>query len=168
LIAEARSEPGLAAAAFARAAERWDALPRPHDALLARETQARCLLDVPRNADTAKARLVDVWRGLTALGARADADRIAHDLHARGITVQAPWSAGRRGYGDQLSPRERDVVARLSAGASTREIAQQLSRSPDTVYSQLRSAMRKLGVTSRAALAVRATELGIEPAGPHA
>ena len=166
LIAEARGDTVRAAAAFARAAAAWTILPRPFDALLAREAQARCLLNSSGCADTARGLLAGVWQELTALGATADADRVAHDLRRHGVTVRAPWSGGRRGYADQLSPREREVVARLSTGASTREIARQLSRSPDTVYSQLRSAMRKLGVTSRAALAVRATELGLAPTDP--
>jgi DNA-binding CsgD family transcriptional regulator/tetratricopeptide (TPR) repeat protein len=163
LIAEAHGDAARAAAAFAHAADAWAALPRPYDALLAREAHARCLLDRSGSAEAARDLLADVWQKLSALGAAADADRIAHELRRYGVTVRAPWSGGRRGYGDQLSPRECEVLAYLTTGASTREIARRLSRSPDTVYSQLRSAMRKLGVRSRAALAVRAAELGLAP-----
>ena len=162
ILTEAAGDPARAADAFAEAAAAWQALPRPYDALLARERQAHCLLDCDRT-DAALSLLAEVRQQLTALGAAADADRVARELRRRGVTVQEPWRGGRRGYGDQLSPRELEVVAQLAAGRTTGEIAMQLSRSRDTVYSQLRSAMRKLGVTSRAALAVRAVELGITP-----
>lgn len=43
-------------------------------------------------------------------------------------------------------------------GATNREVAVTLSRSPKTVAGQLSSAMRKLGVASRTELAVRVTK----------
>lgn len=70
---------------------------------------------------------------------------------------------GRPGYGNRLSPRELDVVGLLLRGLTNREIAGALSRSPSTVAAQLKSAMRKFGVTSRTALAVSVTQAGILP-----
>ncbi|MFE4922850.1 AAA family ATPase [Streptomyces sp. NPDC056661] len=67
---------------------------------------------------------------------------------------------GRRGYGNQLSPRESEVVRLLLQGLTNRQIAAELSRSPSTVTAQLKSAMRKYGVTSRTALAVHVTQAG--------
>ncbi|MGW3160846.1 helix-turn-helix transcriptional regulator [Streptomyces sp. NPDC001089] len=61
---------------------------------------------------------------------------------------------GRIGYGNRLSPRESDVVRLLLEGKTNRQIAEELSRSPSTVGAQLKSAMRKHGVTTRTALAV--------------
>jgi DNA-binding NarL/FixJ family response regulator len=43
-------------------------------------------------------------------------------------------------------------------GMTNRQIARELSKSPDTVAAQLKSAMRKYGVTSRTALAVSVTQ----------
>ncbi|MET8327336.1 AAA family ATPase [Streptomyces sp. NPDC005181] len=67
---------------------------------------------------------------------------------------------GRRGYGNQLSPREVEVVRLMLQGLTNRQIAVELSRSPSTVTAQLKSAMRKYGVTSRTALAVNVTQAG--------
>jgi DNA-binding NarL/FixJ family response regulator len=73
---------------------------------------------------------------------------------------------GRRGYGDQLSPRELDVVRLVVNGKTNKEIARLHARSPTTVAGQLSSAMRKLQVTSRTTLAVRAVEAGIRAGTP--
>jgi DNA-binding CsgD family transcriptional regulator len=153
-------EPDRAAAAFAEAATAWRASARPYQELQAREHQARSLLAAGRS-DVALPLLVEVGQRLATIGASVDADRVAQELRHRGVAGYTTWRGGRRGYGDQLSPRELEVVQRVVAGHTTRQIAEQLSRSPDTVYSQLRSAMRKLGVPSRTALALRAAELGI-------
>jgi DNA-binding CsgD family transcriptional regulator/tetratricopeptide (TPR) repeat protein len=66
--------------------------------------------------------------------------------------------SGRRGYGERLSPRELEVVRLMLDGMTNRQIARELSKSPDTVAAQLKSAMRKYGVTSRTALAVTVTQ----------
>ncbi|MER5603699.1 LuxR C-terminal-related transcriptional regulator, partial [Streptomyces sp. NPDC002265] len=67
---------------------------------------------------------------------------------------------GRRGYGNQLSPRELEVVRLVVHGLTNRQIAAELMRSPSTVTAQLKSAMRKYGVTSRTALAVHVAQAG--------
>ncbi|MGD6699308.1 LuxR C-terminal-related transcriptional regulator, partial [Xanthomonas citri pv. citri] len=54
-----------------------------------------------------------------------------------------------------------EVVRLVVTGRTNREIARAVSRSPKTVAAQLNSAMRKLGVTSRTALAVLAVEAGL-------
>jgi DNA-binding CsgD family transcriptional regulator len=66
--------------------------------------------------------------------------------------------SGRRGYGERLSPRELEVVRLMLDGMTNRQIARELSKSPDTVAAQLKSAMRKYGVSSRTALAVSVTQ----------
>lgn len=157
LIAHTRD--ALAGAdAYGRAARIWEALPRPYDALLAREQRATCLFDAGR-VDAAVSLLTRVLDGFAALGATADADRAARRLREHGVA--RPWRGGRRGYGDQLSPRELEVVRLVITGKTNREIAHELSKSPGTVAEQLRSAMRKLGVSSRTALAVAAVEAGV-------
>jgi DNA-binding CsgD family transcriptional regulator len=149
-----------AANVFAHAADAWQALPRPYDALLARERQARCLLDAGR-PDAGLALLSEVCRGLADLGAPGDAERVARLLRDHGCTPPPIWRGGRRGYGDRLSPRELDVVRLVIAGRTNREIAAALHRSPKTVATQVNSAMRKLQVSSRTALAVSAIEAGV-------
>ncbi|WP_239134171.1 helix-turn-helix transcriptional regulator [Rugosimonospora africana] len=163
-LAEATGDRSAAAAAFAAAALAWDGLPRPYDALLARERQGMNLI-AAGDLDAGLAVLGDVPRGLSGLGATGDADRVAAVLRGHGVTARRPWRGGSRGYGDQLSPRELEVVRLVVAGLTNPEIARALSRSPKTVAAQLTSAMRKLGVSSRTAVAVSATQAGIVTAG---
>jgi DNA-binding NarL/FixJ family response regulator len=108
-----------------------------------------------------------VQAGFTALGARADADRVHLARRAAGEQVRQKWRGGRRGYGDQLSPRELEVVRLMLTGLTNPAIARALSRSPKTIAAQLNSAMRKYGVTSRTALAVGLTQAGITPSQDH-
>ena len=103
---------------------------------------------------------------LSGLGARGDGNRLAELIRAHGGETPRTWRRGRRGYGNQLSPRELEVVRQLVTGRTNREIADALSRSPKTVAGQLSSAMRKLGVTSRTALAVAVMDAGLVPADP--
>ena len=163
MLAQAAGSYVRAGVLFERAADAWQRLPRPYDALLAREQQARCLLAVGER-ETGLARLGEVLRGLSSLGATADADLVAHTLRGYGVVARRTWHRGRLGYGDQLSPRELEVVRLVIEGHTNQSIAQTLSRSPKTVEMQLSSAKRKLGVSSRAALAVRAAEAGVVPA----
>jgi DNA-binding CsgD family transcriptional regulator len=165
ILAEARGEQRRAATLFGRAAAAWQALPRPYDALLARERQARALLATDR-PEAALAVLTEVQLGLSELGARRDADRVARTMRERGMTVPRVWRGGRRGYGSQLSPRELEVAWEAAAGRTNKEIAAALSRSPRTVEMQLYSAMRKLGVPTRAALIAHAARGGLTPGGP--
>jgi DNA-binding NarL/FixJ family response regulator len=55
---------------------------------------------------------------------------------------------------DQLTPRERDLVSLVGAGATNKEIAQRLSISVKTVKTHLTSIFRKLGLSTRLELAV--------------
>jgi DNA-binding CsgD family transcriptional regulator/tetratricopeptide (TPR) repeat protein len=159
IIAEARGEQARAAALFGRAAAAWRALPRPYDALLATERQARCVLRAgePERGATL---LRGVLGGFSHLGATVDAARAGHELREQPFTGRESRT-GRRGYGSQLSPRELDVARLLLAGGTNREIGQQLFLSPKTVARHLDSAMRKFGVSSRTALAVRLMETGV-------
>ncbi|WP_205629199.1 helix-turn-helix transcriptional regulator [Jiangella muralis] len=161
-LAAASGDHLAAARAFTDAADRWFRLPRPHEALLAGERAAGHLVAAGRSED-GLALLARIQQALTDLGAGADATRVAGTLRAHGIRPPAGAGArrGRRGYGDQLSPRELEVVRLVITGRTNREIAQTVSRSPRTVAAQLASAMRKLGVTSRTALAVTAVEAGL-------
>jgi DNA-binding CsgD family transcriptional regulator/tetratricopeptide (TPR) repeat protein len=158
----AQADGGDAAEAYARAARAWDRLPRPYEALAAREREAHCRIAAGRS-EAGVALLSRVWQGLSGLGAGGDADRVARRLRGLGVDVRQPWRGGRRGYGSQPSPRELEVVRLVLAGKTNREIAEVLGKSPRTVAGQLGSVMRKLGVASRTELAVRAVEAGLVP-----
>jgi DNA-binding CsgD family transcriptional regulator/tetratricopeptide (TPR) repeat protein len=159
-LAAATGDHEGASASWARTAQAWDELPRPYEALLARESQAEALLASDRGAE-GRDLLGEIYETLFRLGARGDADRVAQRLRDHGAEMPRLWRGGRRGYGDELSPRELEVVRWVAAGKTNREIARILTKSPATVDQQLRSAMRKLKVTSRTALAVAAVEAGV-------
>lgn len=163
ILASAKGHHDRAVALFARAAAAWHKLPRPYEALLARECQAECMFARDRTA--AIALLSEVRQGFLGLRAKSDADRVARSLHDKGADVPRARRGGRRGYGKQLSPRELEVVRLLMIGRTNQEIAQTLFRSPNTIDTQVKSAMRKLGVSSRTALAVRAAEAGVAAGG---
>ncbi|MFU8854842.1 LuxR C-terminal-related transcriptional regulator [Micromonospora sp. SL1-18] len=154
-VAEGSGDPRRAATLFGQAARAWAELPRPYDALLAAERRGRCLLAVGAD-DEALTALADAQQGLFDLGARRDANRIARVLRQRDVEVTRIWRGGRRGYGDELSPRELEVVRFVVSGLTNRQVAEALFISPRTVAEHVSRAMRKLGVTSRTALAAAA------------
>lgn len=160
LTAEAGGHTGRAAGLFAAAATAWAALPRPYDELLALERRARCLLAAGAQ-DHALTVLSGVQQRLGDLGARWDADRVAHLLRHHGVEVVRTWRRGPQGYGNQLSPRELEVVALVARGMTNKQVAEALFVSPKTVATQLSAAMRKLGVSSRTAVAVAAVDAGL-------
>ncbi|WP_127502178.1 helix-turn-helix transcriptional regulator [Actinoplanes solisilvae] len=157
LLVAAAGDHARAATAFERAA---CATSRPYDAMLARERRAEALV-TQGELDQGRELLAAQYEQLFRLGARGDADRVAQRLREYGAEVPRLWRGGRRGYGDQLSPRELDVVQLVIAGKTNRQISRILAKSPATVDQQLRAAMRKLKVTSRTALAVKAVEAGV-------
>ncbi|GAA1582751.1 LuxR family transcriptional regulator [Actinoplanes couchii] len=160
LLLGASGDHARAATAFDRTARAWNVLPRPYDALRARERQAEALVAQGR-IEAGRELLAVQYEQLFRLGARGDADRLAQLLREHGAEVPRLWRGGRRGYGDQLSPRELDVVQLVVAGKTNRQISRILAKSPATVDQQLRAAMRKLKVSSRTALAVKAVEAGV-------
>ncbi|MGH3373906.1 MAG: helix-turn-helix transcriptional regulator [Actinoallomurus sp.] len=160
ILAAGRGTPEHTATVFARAADAFATLPQPYDALLARERRARCLLAAGRR-EPGLSLLAEVRTGLSELGARAAAGRVLDILKELGADAPGPRRRGRPGYGDRLSPREIEVVRLLVDGRTNRQIAETLVVSPQTVTSHVRSAMRKLRVSSRTALAVSVLELGL-------
>ncbi|MPZ27497.1 MAG: AAA family ATPase [Micromonosporaceae bacterium] len=166
IVAEARGNPARAADLFGQAAAAWAALPRPYDELLALERQGRCRLAAGDPAG-GLAGLSGAQQRLRDLGARWDADRVARLLRRQGVPVARTWRRGRHGYGDQLSPRELEVVTLVGRGMTNRQVGEALFLSPKTVDRHLRAAMRKLGKNSRTAVAMAAAEAGLlSPDGP--
>lgn len=77
------------------------------------------------------------------------------------ILTSHSFAQGSQNPLDRLSPREREVVARIVAGRSTKEIAGDLHTSVKTVEKQRRDAMRKLNVENVASLVRVCLELGL-------
>lgn len=100
------------------------------------------------------------------LGAVRDAARCRRVL--RGNNVPLPSRRGRRGYGDQLSPREREVARLVALGHTNRQIAGVLYLSPRTVEQHVAKLLRKLQVGSRAEVAGAAEAAEAAEAAPTA
>ena len=95
------------------------------------------------------------------LGSRAAARRLATQAAQAAEDFRAPRYAAKYAalaaslgdHGSGLSARELEIARLVSAGLANRDIAQQLVISERTVESHLSSIFRKLGVTSRTAVA---------------
>ncbi len=83
------------------------------------------------------AKLADAFRSTTGDAATASADPI-----------------------DNLSPREREILAQIARGASNKEIARALAIAEATVKIHVQHVLRKLGLASRVQAAVYATGRG--------
>jgi DNA-binding NarL/FixJ family response regulator len=115
--------------------------------------------------------LMAMGGGVTARGARAAgaSGYVPKDWPARdianaarmvglGMTVFAPDPDA---DGTRLSERERQVLEMIAAGATNREIAENLFLSPHTVKDHTSALYRKVGARNRAQAILRAQRLGI-------
>jgi DNA-binding CsgD family transcriptional regulator len=92
--------------------------------------------------------------GLARSGAREIEQRIMALMPLVYQSVPSAW----KGW-QLLTASEREIAELVSAGLTNKQIAATLYCSPYTVDSHLRAVYRKLGVTSRAALAGQVTRL---------
>ncbi|MGC5343947.1 ATP-binding protein [Streptomyces sp. DT171] len=118
---------------------RFEALGFPYRAARLTESVAARAADVTA--------LTDLARTYEEFGATTDAARCRHLIRGAGASTPSP--RGRRGYGNELSPREREVTRLLAHGRTNREIAQAMFLSPRTVEEHVAKVLRKLGVRSR-------------------
>ena len=144
-VQERRGDPARAAALYRRARQWYAALPDPRTAAHAGVAEVRAQLAAGQPPDTEVLR--QAWRTFTGLGAAWDANRLKQLMRAAGLPV--PHRRGRPGYGNQLSPREREVADLAASGHTNRDIAADLCLSDRTVKFHLANAMRKLEVSSR-------------------
>ncbi|MDT8911959.1 AAA family ATPase [Amycolatopsis sp. PS_44_ISF1] len=147
IVAAHRGSLPEAVQSFEDARARYEGLPAPYHAALVAERIARCRLSCGDGAAATFSALAAVF---DALGATRDAARCRHAFRSTG--AKAPSRRGRRGYGDELSPRERDVVQLLADGHTNREIAEVLFLSRRTVEQHVANVLRKLKVRSRGEL----------------
>lgn len=104
---------------------------------------------IGRTADAATA-LQEARARLDALGARAWADQPRRLLHSLG--ERSPRA--RPDLGQALTPQEQRISALVAEGLTNKQIAAQLYLSPKTIAAHLHAVFRKLGVSSRAELAM--------------
>ncbi|WP_299649001.1 HD domain-containing phosphohydrolase [uncultured Tateyamaria sp.] len=99
----------------------------------------------------------------TLLTAEAKAGRL--DLRAVRLALEAMGARNLPSAEEEpvlsLTAREQDVLAGLIAGQSNKEIARGLELSPKTVGTHVEKIFRKLGVSSRAAAAMKALDAGL-------
>ncbi|WP_206671154.1 LuxR family transcriptional regulator [Streptomyces sp. CB01881] len=138
----AEADPAAAVGAFTRARDLWRGIGRPHEAARAEERAGRCGAGFDLAA--AQERIAAAQQAYLDLGAASDAARCQRVSRDLGLGRTA--SPGRRGYGERLSPRERQVAALAAQGAGNQDIATALFLSPRTVEHHVASALRKLGV----------------------
>jgi DNA-binding CsgD family transcriptional regulator len=155
LLAES---PEKAAIELREAVELLIALPRPYDVARVRIRLAECLLQVEDRAGA----VAELRAARTELAELRAWPRVA-DVEARlaRLGVRGAGTSGRRAYGAELSPRERDVVRLVAQGRTNRQIAQELVLSSKTVANHVATARRKLHAASRTALAVAAIAAGL-------
>ncbi|MEV6583785.1 AAA family ATPase [Streptomyces sp. NPDC051582] len=122
---------------------RFEALGRVHRAArIAEQTGAILMALQPGVAAGHLQHALDVFTGLDAT---TDAARCRQILRDSGQDRPAP--RGRRAYGSELSPREREVAGLLATRATNQDIAGALSLSPRTVEHHVASVLKKLGTT---------------------
>lgn len=93
----------------------------------------------------ARSELRSAHEELTAIGAAGFAGRAARELRATG---EIPMRRSGRAV-VELTAQEVCIADRVSAGATTKEIASELFLSPRTVDAHLRNIFKKLGLVSR-------------------
>jgi ATP/maltotriose-dependent transcriptional regulator MalT len=105
--------------------------------------------------DAAKAELLHAESILSAAGAARERDAAVRDLRRLGHRVPRRVPPPTPGAGlEGLSARERQVAGRVASGDTNREVAAALFLSEKTIGSHLARIYEKLGVHSRAALAM--------------
>ncbi len=72
----------------------------------------------------------------------------------------------RPGHEVGVTPREADVLALIAQGLSNQEIAQRLYLSINSVKTHIRTAYRRLGVTSRSQAVLWCVQHGFDPGDP--
>ena len=165
-LARARGEadPDLDAAAAAA----WREVERPYPAAVAELRRAETLVALGER-DEAAAQLVEVLAAADALGApwlRGEAEGLATrarlPLAAAGGEAPATAEAGADGedpFG--LTPRERQVLTLVAAGATNREIGAQLFMAEKTASVHVSRILAKLDVRSRTEAAAVAHRIGL-------
>jgi PAS domain S-box-containing protein len=83
--------------------------------------------------------------------------QVRPDVQARSHSVNSGTRFGRGGP----TPREREVLALLAAGATDEQIAEMLELSPATVQTHVRNAKAKLGARTRAQAVAMALQHGM-------
>lgn len=129
------------AESFEEAARAWTVVGWPYEAALAHERAARVLMEV--DPPRAQGHVISALQRFTDLGAVPDISRVRALVREHGLTLPYPWRGGRRGIGEELSPREEEILELTAEGRTAAEIARLLTLSRRTVENHLARARRK-------------------------
>ena len=154
------SDSGSLTAEWTGVRDRWRSLGQPYAEAYASLRLAEAVL-AAGNRRAATRELAAAAALAEQLGAAPLATLVADVAHRAGIgKVRAPTLDG-------LTSREREILARVVAGESNRDIATALFISPKTVSVHVSALLRKFGVSGRGDLsaAMHASELGAPPYG---
>ncbi|WP_329562124.1 LuxR C-terminal-related transcriptional regulator [Kitasatospora sp. NBC_01266] len=139
------TEPDRAAEHFADSHRRWQQIGHLYESAHTAEHLGHALArSHPEDAAGHLTEAADVYNDLDAT---ADLGRCRHLQHELGL-ARTP-TRGRRGYGGQLSPREKQVAEFLVQGATNQDIAESLFLSPRTVEHHVANVLRKLQTTRK-------------------
>jgi DNA-binding CsgD family transcriptional regulator len=172
--ARATDGSGAPAGLWNRAAAAWDGLGRPYPAAYARWREAEALM-VARDRDGAARAASDALARARTLGSAWLVEEI-ESLAARArlnLGEAAPARAATAGAnGDEtddpfgLTPRERDVLALVAAGATNREVGERLHMAEKTASVHVSRILAKLNVRSRTEAAAVAHRQGLTDTAP--
>jgi DNA-binding CsgD family transcriptional regulator/tetratricopeptide (TPR) repeat protein len=158
------------AAGWAAAAQAADDLQHPLEEAYSRFRQAEAHLLARESKAAARTAAMEAYRIARELGA-APLQREVERLAARSRLDLEPAASPERGadvaqVGDhpvpfRLTPRERDILERLTIGRTNREIATDLFISEKTASVHVSNIKSKLGANGRAEIAAIAVRLGL-------
>lgn len=77
-----------------------------------------------------------------------------------GLLASPPAADPRRGFVEELSPRQREILRNLSEGMSRQDIAERMGISHNTVRTHIQVLLKKADVHSTVALLARARQVG--------
>jgi DNA-binding CsgD family transcriptional regulator len=157
-------------AGWSTAAAAANELRHPHDQAYSRFREAEALLLTRGSRAAAQAAAVEAHQLATDLGAaqlqreierlalRSRLDLVSHPVAPKRASGASPVG---RGSPFKLTPRERDVIERITLGRTNREIAAELFISEKTASVHVSNIKSKLGANGRAEIAAIAVRLGL-------
>jgi ATP/maltotriose-dependent transcriptional regulator MalT len=167
------TDAGAPATLWTRAAAAWEGLGRPYPAAYARWREAETLM-ARRDRDGAARAASDALAHARKLGSAWLVEEI-ESLAARArlnLGEDTPAPAAAASNGDEadnpfgLTPRERDVLALVAAGATNREIGERLHMAEKTASVHVSRILAKLNVRSRTEAAAVAHRQGLTDTAP--
>jgi ATP/maltotriose-dependent transcriptional regulator MalT len=166
---DSRGDNRAGAGLWSRAASAWEGLGRPYPVAYARWREAEALMSA-RDRDAAARAASDALASARRLGSAWLVEEI-ESLAARArlhlgqetpVAAAAPnGDAADDPFG--LTPRERDVLALVAAGATNREIGERLHMAEKTASVHVSRILAKLNVRSRTEAAAVAHRQGLVP-----